>query len=125
MSSNLHKRVFQHKFHLLEGFTARYEINRLLYYESYDDVRKAIDREKQLKGWRREKKIMLFEQVNPHWLDLAKDWYPETKTQFSGRGTSTPPEHSLRERPDSAQYDNEEYSVSTPASVKLSTKTQP
>jgi predicted GIY-YIG superfamily endonuclease len=51
-----------------------HEIDRLLYWESYDDVRRAIDREKQLKGWRREKKIALIESLNPHWLDLSKTW---------------------------------------------------
>ena len=54
MTSALYKRVFIHKFHLREGFTARYEVDRLLYVESYDDVHKAIAREKQLKGWRRD-----------------------------------------------------------------------
>jgi predicted GIY-YIG superfamily endonuclease len=53
VSGNLHKRVFQHKFHHYEGFTARYEVVRLLYWESYDDVHKALAREKQLKGWAR------------------------------------------------------------------------
>ena len=52
VSGNLHKRVFQHKFHHFEGFTARYEVVRLLYWESYDDVHKALAREKQLKGGR-------------------------------------------------------------------------
>ena len=45
----------------------------------YDDVHKAIDREKQLKGWRREKKIVLIESMNPHWLDLSREWYPWMK----------------------------------------------
>ena len=53
VSGNLHKRVFQHKFHHYEGFTARYEVVRLLYWESYDDVHRALGREKQLKGWAR------------------------------------------------------------------------
>src|ERR1044071_4245024 len=89
MSSTLYKRVFMHKNHLLEGFTAQYKVDRLLYVESFDDVHKAIAREKQLKGWRRDRKIALFERVNPHWVDLAKDWYPETKPQFGDRGAST------------------------------------
>jgi len=75
-TGNLHRRVFQHKFHQMEGFTARYEVERLLYWASYDDVHKAIARETQLKGWSRAKKIALIEARNPHWLDLAKDWYP-------------------------------------------------
>ncbi len=56
MTGNLHKRVFEHRFHRIEGFTDDYEIERLPYGESYDDVHKAIGREKQLKGWRREKR---------------------------------------------------------------------
>ena len=76
VSGNLHKRVFQHKFHHYEGFTSRYEVVRLLYFESYDDVHKALAREKQLKGWSRAKKIVLFERRNPQWKDLASEWYP-------------------------------------------------
>ncbi len=76
VTGNLHKRVFDHNSHKCEGFTSRYEVVRLLYWESYDDVHKAIGREKQLKGWRRERKIALFRSSNPHWFDLAKDWYP-------------------------------------------------
>ncbi|HWF92988.1 MAG TPA: GIY-YIG nuclease family protein [Terriglobales bacterium] len=73
VTRNLHKRVFEHKSHKREGFTSRYGIVRLLYWESYDDVHKAIGREKQLKGWRRDRKIALSQSVNPHWADLAKD----------------------------------------------------
>jgi putative endonuclease len=76
VSGNLHKRVFQHKFHHCEGFSSRYEVVRLLYFESYDDVHKASAREKQLKGWARAKKIALFERRNPQWKDLASEWYP-------------------------------------------------
>jgi putative endonuclease len=78
-SGNLHRRVFQHKFHQREGFTARYDVERLLYWASFDEVHRAIRREKQLKGWSRAKKIALIESRNPHWLDLAKDWYPWMK----------------------------------------------
>lgn len=75
MTNNLHKRVWQHKNHRLEGFTDDYNATRLVYWESFDDVRRAIDREKQLKRWRREKKICLIEQLNPGWEDLADGWY--------------------------------------------------
>ena len=76
MTGNLHGRVFEHKFHRVEGFTDRYQVERLLYSESFDEEQRAINREKQLKGWRRSKKIALIEFYNPHWLDLARDWYP-------------------------------------------------
>jgi putative endonuclease len=79
VTGNLHKRAFQHKFHRREGFTSRYGVERLLYWESYDDVHKAIGRETQLKGWSRAKKIARIEANNPHWLDLARDWYPWMK----------------------------------------------
>jgi putative endonuclease len=76
MTGNLHKRIFEHKFHRIEGFTGKYNVERLVYWESFDDVQKAINREKQLKGWRRSKKILLIESLNPHWLDLAREWFP-------------------------------------------------
>jgi len=79
MTSNLVQRVFQHKTHEFEGFTDDYHAVRLVYGESFDDVRKAIDREKQLKNWRREKKLWLIARTNPKFRDLAIDWYsPET-----------------------------------------------
>ena len=89
MTGNLHKRTFEHKFHRLEGFTHDYDVERLLYWESYDDVHKAIAREKQLKGWRREKKIALIESVNPQWLDLSKGRYPWMKAGEGNRDAST------------------------------------
>ena len=89
VTGNLLKRVFEHKFHRYEGFTAKYEVERLLYWESYDDVYKAIGREKQLKGWSRAKKIALFEPANPQWLDLAKDWYPWMNDREEHRDAST------------------------------------
>jgi len=76
MTSSLHKPVFQHKFHRMEGFTDKYQAERLLYWESFDEVVKAINREKQLKRWKRAKKIALIESLNPHWVDLAREWYP-------------------------------------------------
>jgi putative endonuclease len=105
MTNNLRKRVFQHKFHRLEGFTDRYDVERLLYWESFDDVHRAIGREKQLKGWRRSKKIALIETVNPHWLDLARDWYPWMKESGDDRGASTASDGSLRSPSDFAQHD--------------------
>ena len=89
VTGNLHKRVFQHKFHHHEGFSQRYEVTRLLYFESYDDVHKALAREKQLKGWSRAKKIPLLERRNPHWTDLASEWYPWMQPG-EARDTSTP-----------------------------------
>jgi putative endonuclease len=75
MTNNLHKRVWQHKTHVFEGFTNDYNATRLVYWEGFDDVVNAINREKQLKGWRREKKLWLIARFNPGWKDLASDWY--------------------------------------------------
>jgi len=75
VTGNLFKRVFQHKWKEHEGFTARYNCDRLVWFERYQDVQKAIAREKELKGWRRSKKIALIELANPTWADLSHGWY--------------------------------------------------
>jgi putative endonuclease len=95
MTGNLHKRVFEHKFHLIEGFTDKYQVERLLYWESFDEVQKAINREKQLKGWRRSKKIALIESLNPNWVDLAREWFPWMADSGGSRGPSTTQADSL------------------------------
>jgi putative endonuclease len=77
MTNNLYVRVMQHKSGEIEGFSSQYKCTRLVYWESFDDVRKAINREKQLKGWRRSKKIALIESMNPRWEDLAEKWGSE------------------------------------------------
>jgi putative endonuclease len=74
MTNNLERRVWEHKQKISEGFTKRYNITLLVYYEAYSDVRDAIAREKQVKDWRREKKIALIETLNPTWRDLSEDW---------------------------------------------------
>ena len=74
ITANLHKRTWQHKEKVFEGFTDKFQSCRLVYWESFDDVRSAIDREKQIKRWRREKKVALIKSVNPTWKDLAADW---------------------------------------------------
>ncbi len=75
MTGNLRLRVFQHKWHEKDGFTARYNCDRLVWFESFSDVSLAIQREKELKGWRREKKVALIEQANVTWQDLSRGWY--------------------------------------------------
>ena len=85
MTNNLYlyRRVMQHKSGEIEGFSSKYGCSRLVYWESFDDVVKAINREKQLKGWRRSKKIALIEFKNPRWADLAERWGAEMA--FSGQ----------------------------------------
>jgi putative endonuclease len=75
VTGDLQKRVFEHKWKEHEGFTERYNCDRLVWFETHGEIRNAIAREKQLKGWRREKKIALIEKTNPAWVDLSKDWY--------------------------------------------------
>jgi putative endonuclease len=75
ITSNLFRRVSEHKDHILPGFTSKYNVNRLLYYETFGTPDQAIKREKQIKGWRREKKIKLIDSTNPQWNDLAESWY--------------------------------------------------
>jgi putative endonuclease len=73
------QRIYQHKYDSMGGFTKKYKCHRLVYYESYQDAQVAISREKQIKRWRREKKIALIEQVNPRWQDLAENWGRELR----------------------------------------------
>ena len=75
VTNNLERRISEHKNSLIEGFTKKYNINRLIYYEETNDILAAINREKQIKGWRREKKIALIESSNPEWKDLSEDWF--------------------------------------------------
>jgi putative endonuclease len=82
VTGNLLKRVFDHKWKEHQGFTATYNCDRLVWFEAHQDVTKAIAREKQLKAWRREKKIVLIERMNPAWVDLSKDWYDVEPADF-------------------------------------------
>lgn len=71
ITGNLDRRIAEHKAHEVDGFTKRYNVDRLVYVETCGRVDDAIAREKQLKGWRRDRKIALIESVNPDWRDLA------------------------------------------------------
>jgi putative endonuclease len=75
MTNNLERRIFEHKNDVIEGFSKQYRCHRLVYYESFDDVKNAIDREKQLKRWNRTKKMWLIQIENPTWEDLAAEWF--------------------------------------------------
>jgi putative endonuclease len=74
VTNDLERRVYQHKNKLIEGFTSRYNITKLVYFEETNDVEAAIAREKQLKNWHRVKKLALINQFNPTWLDLSLNW---------------------------------------------------
>jgi len=71
VTSNLIQRVFQHKEGLVDGFTKKYDVHQLVYYEVHLDIREAILREKRIKKWNRQWKINLIEQNNPHWINLS------------------------------------------------------
>ena len=75
VTRDLLRRVHEHKSKLIDGFTKRYSIDRLMYYETIEDVQSAIAREKQLEGWTRKKKIGLIESSNQQWRDLSEGWY--------------------------------------------------
>jgi len=75
VTNNLERRLLEHKQGLVEGFTQKYRIDKLLWYEAYDDIRDAIAREKQLKGWRRSKKAALIARKNPGYADISIEWY--------------------------------------------------
>ena len=74
MTSNIKKRIYEHKNHLIAGFTDKYNVDRLVYAETIKDSFSAIKREKQIKAWRREKKVKLIDSLNSSWDDLALDW---------------------------------------------------
>ena len=74
VTNNLQRRVLEHKSGEIDGFTKKYRVHKLVYYEYFDDVRAAIAREKQIKGWSRAKKNALVETKNPEWHELEFDW---------------------------------------------------
>jgi putative endonuclease len=74
VTNDLERRVMEHKEFKIDGFTKKYRINRLVYFEETQNVRAALEREKQIKKWRREKKVMLIELENPDWKDLSELW---------------------------------------------------
>jgi len=74
VTNDIQRRVSEHKQKLVPGFTSQYNVDRLVYCESFASVRDAIAREKQLKRWSRKKKESLIEMQNPNWLDLSQEW---------------------------------------------------
>jgi len=74
VTSSIERRTLQHKKKVTDGFSSKHDCDRLIYYEAFEDIRNAITREKQIKAYRREKKIALITKNNPHWLDLAAEW---------------------------------------------------
>jgi putative endonuclease len=80
-TNSLVRRVREHKLGTGSSFAAKYKLDRLVYFERFDDVRNAIEREKQIKGWLRIKKIALIVSLNPEWKDLSAEWYERHQYQ--------------------------------------------
>ena len=85
VTNSLERRSWQHKTGAQEGFTRRYGLKHLVYFEEFRDVRQALSRETQLKGWLRQKKIELIEKDNPGWVDLAAGWHDSVALDSSLR----------------------------------------
>ena len=92
VTSDISNRVNLHKQDLIEGFTKKYGVHLLVYYEMHDTMPEAIRREKQLKKWNRAWKVRLIEQLNPEWRDL---WEESGEVQMSGPGGRDAPDESL------------------------------
>ena len=75
VTNDLMRRVYEHKNKLIKGFTSKYHIQYLVYYETSSSIDSAIEREKQIKGWLRAKKIALIDSINPAWNDLSEEWF--------------------------------------------------
>jgi len=75
VTNDLIRRVYEHKNKMVEGFTKKYNITKLVYFKETEDIQAAILREKQIKGWLRSKKMALIESVNPQWKDLSEGWF--------------------------------------------------
>jgi putative endonuclease len=81
VTGDLIERIRRHRLGLIPGFTQRYHVNRLVYFEEAPSAQFAFDRQRQIKGWTREKKLRLIESINTGWLDLAVDWFPKAEPQ--------------------------------------------
>ena len=79
VTNNLQRRMFEHRNGLVPGFSSKYKVHRLVYFEVFGDIRYAIGREKEIKAWRREKRVALIEGRNPTWEDLAEEMFPKKR----------------------------------------------
>jgi putative endonuclease len=77
VTNDLPRRIYEHRSGEIPGFTSKYKIHRLVYFEEFADIGQAISREKEIKGWLREKKLQLIQSVNPGWKDLSLEWLPD------------------------------------------------
>jgi len=77
VTNALRRRLIEHRLKMVPGFTKKYNLTKLVYFQGFEDVRRAIAREKQIKAWTRKKRVALIESKNPRWADLSAHWYPE------------------------------------------------
>jgi len=83
VTNNLERRMLEHRRKVVPGFTSRYNIHRLVHFETFGDIRDAIQREKQIKGWLRAKKVALIAANNPAWRDLSEGWFGKEENRGS------------------------------------------
>jgi len=83
VTNSLRRRLIEHRDGKVPGFTSKYKVFRLVHYEIFHDIRNAIAREKEIKGWRREKKVWLIARENPTWHDLAEEWFGAAPKQHT------------------------------------------
>lgn len=102
VTSNLERRMYQHKHHLLEGFTSKYDVTRLVWFVQGDDIASAISLEKKIKNRNRKWKIHLIEKTNPDWVDLAADWMGSGSCDFAQDDKS---DYAQNDKSDYAQDD--------------------
>ena len=84
VTNNLRRRIYEHKNKLIPGFTSKYNLNKLVYFESFNSINDAIENEKRIKGWLRSTKISLVDNFNPNWNGLAEDADPSLQVHRSG-----------------------------------------
>jgi putative endonuclease len=78
VTNDIQRRVHQHRLKMIPGFTKKYNVTKLVYFEVFGEIREAIAREKQVKAWSRRKRVALIESRNPRWLDLTTGWFPDS-----------------------------------------------
>ena len=105
ITGDLRHRVWQHKNKIVPGFTSRYNLTRLVYYECFFYPDAAIAREKEIKGWRRSKKIALIDSMNPQWNDLARDWQSQYQPDSNSHEIPRPAGESAGLRDDAIRKD--------------------
>ena len=98
VTNDLERLIYEHKHKLVPGFSAKYNLHRLVYFEAFGHIGDAIARDKELKGWLRSKKVALIQSQNPKWLDLAADWF-EAPKPATARGKTMQPTTTTATKP--------------------------